>query len=115
MFEPFVRLSLQYCRAHDSRKTGWYGLGVLLFDPTRPRHTPVLTVLHIQLHIPTCCFLSYSLHVLACSRARCREIDPSNKGAAVSAMDVGASEDGYGHKAYQRTDSGQYVDIYDKL
>lgn len=39
----------------------------------------------------------------------------SNKGAAISSMDSGASEDGYGYKAYQRTDSGQYVDIYDKL
>lgn len=42
-------------------------------------------------------------------------IRTSRKGAAVSSKHVGASEDGYGEKAYQRTDSGQYVDIYDKL
>lgn len=39
-----------------------------------------------------------------------------SKGAAVSVMDLaGSSVDGFGYKAYQRTDSGQYVDIYDKL
>lgn len=42
-------------------------------------------------------------------------INDRNKGNTVSGTDLGSSVDGFGYKAYQRTDSGHYVDIYDKL